>query len=99
MKVKNIVNGIISLLPLVTVANFGILVVNILGWMEGQPGGLDGNEFKHTFWVGVWCAIIPIIWYSLGGIVLKKNPFKIWKSWVTWTLSRFSDIMLSNENN
>lgn len=99
MKTKVIVNGIISNLHIITIVNLFVLIVNVLGWLDGASGGLSFSEFISTFWIGIICFLIPLSWYSLGGILLKQNPFKIWSSWFNKTHNMITDYLFGDENN
>lgn len=79
MKVAKVLNSLVTLFPMMSVVIVVILFVNLVGHASGKPGGLTTSEFDSHFLFALVLTIITISWYSLLGIVLKKNPYKLWK--------------------
>lgn len=92
MKANQVVNSVIALAPMVSIVSFGILAINILGAINGNSGGLSWGEFKFMFWMAIICLIVPLVYYSIGGIVLKVNPIKLLLDWAQFGLLKFSKI-------
>lgn len=83
MKVAKFLNSLVTLFPMMSVVIVGVLFINIVGHIAGKSGGLSASEFNNYFVVAVALTLTTTAWYSLIGIVLKKNPYKLWKKVLT----------------
>ncbi|WP_346237203.1 DUF2231 domain-containing protein [Niabella insulamsoli] len=60
---------------LLLAASFTTVVAALMGLFLSKEGGYEGDEINAHKWLGVFCALISVIWYGLKKQIRKNKIF------------------------